>query len=359
MALPSDKITDDFLIIDDINSMLAFEKTHAHTGADESVKIALSNTTGTLPANTVDQAAMADSAIGQAELKIGTSESTVTSTTPITITITTAYAFGYLLKNSSAVATFYLDESYVTSNLPYTAANPGTSYIREFAMKSNGATTASFKYLYVTASPPYALIGADDWGLWAWLLRDKITGKIEATNVQDDPSWEMIDGCTMPKMHPAKMMLRTSPWHGRVPEGMEVVLLDLRHLNGFIQVDHPATVALEALKAQRDKWIIEGHRAEDLDRFENEATERASGAEKVFTTKRAMLRKYCSEKGMALMDLLDESTADVMTTRAALISELKESIEATEELRKKDRAEIPNAFKRANIKILRCPSRAL
>lgn len=222
-------------------------------------------TNSALPAaNTISQSQMADSAIGQAELKTSTSETSGKGGAPATVSITTSYAFGVLLKGSHSGDYYNVidGDMFEAETSSLAVLTLPTSYTRRYSLfSSSGSYTAYLYYRYVAACPPYDLGDGDPWWFFLWLLRDKSSGKIFSAHCADDPPWHFgMDD--LPKDDPERIYHKPHPWYLDYPDpsmldekGLEVVLVDLRELNEL--ADQPTRESIQAARmvARRDERV--------------------------------------------------------------------------------------------------------
>jgi hypothetical protein len=183
----------------------------------------------------VTTAKIADANVNTAKLKTSTSETTVLPGTNTTLSITTEYSFGFLVKGSSTGAgAFIRSEDVWQAEAAVNTTVLTTSYAKRYYIQSSPGYTTYLKYRYITASPPYNLAGSPDWGLFVYVLRDKTTKEVSVINTSEDPKWSG-DWLPYPKNHPARMAIAPHPFVDFVEghkdwDTHEVVLLDLRHL---------------------------------------------------------------------------------------------------------------------------------
>lgn len=148
-------------------------------------------------------------------------------------------------------------------------------------MESSQTTTAKTMWCnmyYVPASPPHSFAGHEDWGLFVFFLRDKVTKQIRSSSMAEDPVWDG-EWCSLPKNHPGRMLILPHPFHDH-REGSEtwdtheVILLDLRSLNKEI-LSHPAKDKLDWLITQAPLFVSKGISSDQITKFENIQAEKA------------------------------------------------------------------------------------
>lgn len=142
-----------------------------------------------------------------------------------------------------------------------------------------GATKYLYaRFTYVAASPPYSFGGVDDWGEFLFLRRNASDGTIISSSTAPDPVWEGPHS-PLPKGHPARIAQIPHPFAdfhaAKLPEGEEIVLVDLRHLQEP-ELWRPEQARYTALVAKRAEFIAMGIDAAEVERYEVEQQQRAA-----------------------------------------------------------------------------------
>jgi hypothetical protein len=178
-----------------------------------------------------------------------------------------------------------------------------------------GATTIYYAHRYVTASPPYRFAGCSDWGLFAYVCRDKDTKEVLRTSVAPDPFWSG-EWSKLPKDHPGRMVQMPHPFVN-IPENSEVVILDLRHMNEVEEL-LPAHATMQDLISQRAYFkeelkLSDAEIAKEEDRQAKLVTVEASRimeARDVLSAKRAMFDKVKDRASKMLLSMMQKEIDD-------------------------------------------------
>ena len=134
----------------------------------------------TIPAGSVDQAAIGAAAVGQAELKTtsGAVSTTATSATLITLPGGT-YGFYPQVKETGDT---------MQAGIVTLLVDVGTTYLTRITLRVGSSGTVSAQQRYIQASPPYDL-GNGAIPLFILAEIDNVTGNIISAYVAEDPPW--------------------------------------------------------------------------------------------------------------------------------------------------------------------------
>lgn len=191
--------------------------------------------------------------------------------------------------------------------------------------------TAYAKFRYIQSSPPYSFLGEEDYGLFLYVLRRTSDGYPLAAQSTFDPLHECVRG--LPKGHPAGFVIGPHPF-GDVPEGTEVVLVDLRHMNEVVDVPDDDKEGLSLIRRMRADLIDRGMTEEELDTWESlqPSLNKVEKARKIDI----LIRRQDSQ-GKCLLDLIHQPSVD-----GELETEFRASVlEADKEVKGKDRDTLP------------------
>lgn len=359
-TIPSDVSQDDFTTVPWANAIKDAISEHVHDGADGTTAIDLGDTTGTLTASQIP-----DASISQGKLEVSTNTQGTTnadlggspSYTHLTIS-SQSYCFlptwdCDMISGGSKIV--YFGDTLGNASFPSSSA-PLIRFKIEESSAWPAAGSLVMRTKYVTASPPWPLIGAEDWGLFLFVVRDKTTGRAVRFSACEDAPWMGLLPY-LPKGHPARIAMRPTPFdlYQCKPEH-EIVLVDLRHMQGVVEVDDHMEAHARQLAQNAALLVERGVRPEDIEAAEREMRS---------AVKKVRVRKL--DAALRVADIADyvmrhhrlPALDDPMSSDAALLAELCDSIAATHELRAAERASIPSPLTRAGVRILRTPSRAL
>jgi len=173
----------------------------------------------------VDQAAIANSAVGQGELK--TTSGAVGGLTGNYTLPGGLYGF-YPQFNSSVGATTH--DAQIALNYTTGTGN----YITNIYLDRGGAGSVYARQAYIQASPPY-MIGTRHWEHFLFLLR-KTDGEIVGGYEAPDPPWAYNGPMWNPKDSPERIAIVPHPFGDYIlknpqDDGLEIVLVDLNEIN--------------------------------------------------------------------------------------------------------------------------------
>lgn len=263
-----------------------------------------------LGTDSVGQAQIAASAVGQGELKTTASETSNADGSGTTVNVSSQYAFMPLVKETASpggsAAVYFQDKSFYGRNQSTTVWSPGTTYYHQLFLRGNATNwTAYLYYRYVASCPPYDLDGDEPWYWFLWLLRDKSTGAIHSAHCADDPPWHFGHD-DLPKNDLERLIRTPHPWTIDFPDpsnlvaaGLEIVLLDLRDLNDEIAVDPLEAHQLDRLVVRRDARLAAGIPLDIVDAAEEKARTALEAARLVAVDKTTRLAAQAENTAIA------------------------------------------------------------
>ena len=302
------------------------------------------------PADCIEQANIADDAVGQDQLKTAPSEDTDNGS-GVSVVVSTFHKFDHLIKHagSSTGGIYAQDTSIYSKGDTPAPSTPGTSYHHNYYLMGSVNYIGYFYYLYVNSSPPYALDGhEEDWWSFLWLLRDKTSGVIRNAHFSDDPPWSPSRGHLphyLPKNDPERMMSIPHPWWFDFPDpalldaqNLEVVLVDTRELNETEMFPTEKQLQYEMLKARRQKRLDKGLTLKQCVIAEEEAKPTAEEETFVRMSGLKAARMRAKNQNRGILELIHDDA------KAELSSELKivKAREATREIAKAQRDRLPD-----------------
>lgn len=185
---------------------------HTHDDSNSPFITALGN-------NTVAQANIDASAVGQAELKTAQGEVSTSGAADLTLP-GGEYGFYPRIKTSG---------SNVEAHIAIT--NGSASYVTNIHLIDTGGD-AFAQQRYIQASPPYK-IGNVLWGHFIFVLRVKSSGEVLASYEAEDPPWA-YNGIGI-KDSPERISSVPHPFadyvNKELPSAQEILLLDLRNVD--------------------------------------------------------------------------------------------------------------------------------